>query len=153
MKKPLPAKYIIGSMQMLLIVIAGYHTITTDWANLFVSLQAVFVSFLPNLLFVYFRIYTPMLLRIGIVLFMFLTLILGEMKGFYDTYVWWDMLLHGIAGIGFTLIGFILLVIFFRQSGRTITAILTSFLAFSFTMAFAVLWEIYEFLIDIFFST
>lgn len=147
------AEYVIGSMQTLLIIITGYYALQMDWSNFFVASQAALISFIPNVLFKYYNIFTPLLLRTGIVFFMFSTLILGEMQGFYDTYKWWDALLHGTAGIGLTLIGYILLLIFFRERNYTYTAVLTSFLAFSFTMAFAVLWEIYEFIIDLFYET
>jgi hypothetical protein len=124
-----------------------------DWLSLFVLAQAAVVVVIPYVLEKRFNIFTPYLLRIGIVVFMFGTLILGEIADFYNTFQWWDLMLHGAASVGLTVIGFMLLVIFFRERELSISPAFTSFLALSFTLSLAVLWEIYEFFIDMFFHT
>ncbi|MBX9906505.1 hypothetical protein K2X96_01235 [Patescibacteria group bacterium] len=131
--------------------IALYKLWKLDWLSLFVLAQAAVVVIIPYVLEKRFNIFTPYLLRIGIVVFMFGTLILGEIADFYNTFQWWDLMLHGAASVGLTVIGFMLLVIFFRERDLSISPAFTSFLALSFTLSLAVLWEIYEFFIDMFF--
>lgn len=131
-------------------VLAIHQLWHRDWTGLFLMTQALITSFLPYILRRYFDIYTPFVLRISIVVFMLLTLVLGEMANFYTTYWWWDLILHGVASMGITLIMFIFLLIFFKYIELKQVAPFATFLAVGTSLAFAVLWEMYEFLIDIY---
>lgn len=131
----------------------AYEAYHRDWTGVFVVVQAIVISFLPYLLKRYFDIYTPFMLRVGIVLFMCSTLILGEIADFYNMFWWWDLILHGVASMGITLIIFIFLLIFFTHIDLRSAALFTTLLAIGTSLSVAVFWEIYEFLIDLFFET
>ncbi len=131
-----------------LMVAAGYELYTRDWSNLFVILLVVVLSGVPYVMEKKFDIHTPEAIRLGIIVFLFATFFLGEVNQFYENFFWWDVALHTFAGAGGTLIAYILLVIFYRQSELRSTPFMTSLLAFSLTMTMAVLWEVYEFMID-----
>ncbi len=130
-----------------------YQAWYQDWTGLFVVAQAILMSFIPYFLRRYFNIYTPFPLRVGIVLFVCSTLVLGEIADFYNMFWWWDLVLHGVASIGITLILFICLLIFFTHIELRSAALFTTFLAAGASLAIAVVWEIYEFLIDLYFET
>lgn len=134
-------------------VIAGYEAWHQDWTGVFVVGQAILISYVPYFLQRYFDIYTPFLLRIGIVFFMCSTLILGEIADFYNMFWWWDLILHGVASMGITLIVFICLCLFFEHTHLRAAAFFTTILAIGTSLAAAVLWEIYEFVIDTLFTT
>lgn len=129
-----------------------YQAYMKDWTGMFVAAQAILISFLPFILRKFFGIYTPFKLRVGIVFFMCSTLVLGEIADFYNMFWWWDLILHGVASMGLTLIVFILLLIFFHHINLRSMPMFATFLAISTALAFAVLWEIYEFLIDLMFT-
>lgn len=135
------------------LVIAAYEAYSRDWTGLFVATQAILISFIPYILRRYFNIYTPFLLRVGIVFFLCSTLILGEMADFYNTFWWWDLILHAVASMGITLIIFIFLLIYFTHIDLQSVALFTTLMAIGASVAVAVLWEIYEFIIDLFYST
>lgn len=126
---------------------------TQDWTGLFVSTQAILISFLPYLLKRYFDIYTPFLFRVGIVFFMCCTVMLGEIADFYNMFWWWDLILHFVASVGITMILFIFLLIYFRHVELKAAALFATFLAVGSSIFVAVLWEIYEFLIDLIMET
>lgn len=133
--------------------LAIYSLARSEWASAFVITQAIIITCIPFVLEKKFSIHTPYLLRIGFVLFLFCTMILGEISDLYNAIWWWDALWHMISSSGITIIGFILLTIIYRSRDLKNSPLLTSFLAFSFAMSVAVLWEIYEFTIDVFFET
>lgn len=133
--------------------IVAYEIWRQDWTGAFVAAQAILISFLPYILKRFFGIYTPYKLRVGIVFFMCSTLILGEIADFYNTFWWWDLILHGVASMGITLIVFIFLLIFFTRIDLKLTPLFATFLAVGTSLSFAMLWEIYEFLIDLMFTT
>lgn len=147
------SKWIVRVVQVLFALLALYEIWTQDWMNLFIVAQAMLIGFVPFFIKRNFSVHTPYLLRAGIVVFMFATLVLGEMADFYNRFEWWDLILHGIASMGLTLIGFLLLVHSFARKELRSTPFMTTFLAFSISMTFAVIWEVYEFIIDSFFTT
>lgn len=119
-----------------------------DWSSLFIVIQGVFLTAVPFILEKKLKINIPESIKIGIILFIFATLMLGEIQDFYSTFWWWDVALHTVAGYGLTLIAFIILSIIYKQSDLNSTAILTSIFAVSFALGVSVFWEIYEFAID-----
>lgn len=133
--------------------ILAYEIWRLDWTGAFVAAQAILISFIPYMLKRFFGVYTPFKLRVGIVFFMCSTLILGEMADFYNMFWWWDLILHGVASMGITLILFIFLLLFLNHINLRSLPLFTTFLAVGTSLAFAVLWEIYEFLIDLMFTT
>lgn len=133
--------------------LALYAVAKGQWGDLFVIFQAIAIGLAPYFLEKRFSIHTPYVLRTSFILFMFSTLILGEIADLYNTFWWWDIVLHTVSSAGITLIGFILVSIVFRDKDLKASALLTSFLVFSFAMCFAALWEVYEFIIDLFFET
>ena len=145
--------YITAFVQLSFFAIALHQALHQDWTGVFVSVQAILMSLLPYLLRHFLGIYTPFSLRVGIVFFMCGTLILGEIADFYNMFWWWDLILHGLATVGITLISFITLLIFFREKDLRSTAFLTTALAMGLALSAAMLWEIYEFIIDFFFET
>lgn len=130
-----------------------YYVWQQDWTGVFLVTQAILISLLPYLLRKFYEIRTPFGLRAGIVVFMCFSLILGETADFYTRFWWWDLMLHFSASVGLTLIGFISLLVLFRQADIRSTPFFTAALAFSFSLAAGVLWEVYEFGIDYFLAT
>lgn len=146
-------RVVFGVFILVMTLLAVYAVISAQWTDLFVIIQAVVIGSLPYFLEKKLSIHTPYVLRTGFLLFMFSTLILGEIADLYNTFWWWDIILHTVSSAGITVIGFILVSIIYRDGDLKSSPWLTSFLVFSFAMALAVLWEVYEFVIDLFFET
>lgn len=141
---------VIFLLRLIFLAVGVFYIWQQDWIGVFVVTQAIVISFLPYLLRKFYDIRTPFSLRAGIVIFMCFALLLGEIAQFYTLFWWWDLLLHFLASIGLTLIGFISLLVLFRKADIQSTPFFTVVLAFSFSLTFAVLWEVYEFGIDYF---
>lgn len=89
------------------------------------------------------------------IIFMFVAaaVLLGETLNMYDTLWWWDDMLHGLSGLIFGLVGlFIMFALNNRTDMRVNAAFVTVFVV-CFALAMGVLWEIYEFGLDVFFQT
>lgn len=119
-----------------------------NWSNLFIIGATAGLSIVPLYLHKRYKILVSSKFRIGIVVFLFATLFLGEVNHFYTTYLWWDTLLHFTAGLGLTIFGLVLLKDIYTQSGVQAAPIMTPFFAFCFTGMMVVMWEVYEFIID-----
>ena len=144
----LSLKY-IGVLLIVALCLSAVYTVwQQNWSNLFVIIQAIILSIIPYVLEYRYDIHISEKLRVGIVAFIFSTLFLGEINHFYDQYYWWDAALHFMAGVGLTLVGFVLLSAIYTMSNLRSTPALTTLFAFSFTAMVASLWEVYEFSID-----
>ena len=88
------------------------------------------------------------------VLFVFGSLFLGEVRGYYTRFWWWDALLHTGAGFLLGILGF-LLVYALNQRGLgnlQLRPVFIAFFSFTFSLALGVLWEIFEFGMDLVFE-
>ena len=92
----------------------------------------------------------PVELEIIIVLFLFASMFLGDIRGFYETFPWWDTMLHTLSGVVLALIA-LLLVYTLNQRHREslhLSPFFVALFAFSFAIMLGVLWEIFEFTMD-----
>lgn len=84
------------------------------------------------------------------VLFILASLYLGEIQQFYQIIWWWDMALHGSAGLLMGIFGF-LLVYILNENPRVELQMKPGFIAlfaFFFSITIGTVWEIFEFAMD-----
>jgi hypothetical protein len=147
---PLLIKYfVLGVLAVLGILKAA----EADWHALFMIGQTIFFSMIPTFLKRMYGIRTPHILQAGVVIFMFATIFLGEVNHFYERFPWWDLVFHTLAGLGFGLVGYAILILTYRQQNVRLAPLFTSVFAVSFSIAVSVLWEILEFFADMFLGT
>lgn len=82
--------------------------------------------------------------------FVFASLFLGEVHGYYVHYWWWDAVLHTTSGFLLGLFGFTLVFVL-NQSDRVPFQLSPAFVclfAFCFALALGTLWEVFEFAMD-----
>jgi hypothetical protein len=121
-----------------------------QWLNAFLAALAFVLSYVPAMIERNLKIGLPVEIEFTFVLFLFVTLYLGEINAYYTYFWWWDIFLHTLSGILLGLVGFILVYIF--NSEEKIRLHLSPFFVGLFTFVFAVsigvFWEIFEFGLD-----
>jgi putative membrane protein len=145
--------------EIILIITGIVNALSRQYSNLLFLLWDAICIIIP---FIIVRIANakkialPSSFLLAVLIFIFLTLYLGETMKFYDTFWWWDLFLHGIFGIYGVIIGFHLSQGIINKD-KNITkkrfSKFTLLFAFCFTITIGTLWEIYEFLADYFFKT
>lgn len=116
----------------------------------FESLVILAITFLPLLMKKRFQVSIPHEFESLAIIFIYLSLILGEVYGFYARYWWWDLVLHTGSGFLLGILGF-LLVFVMNQDERIdmqLSPAFISLFAFMFAMGIGALWEIFEFAMD-----
>ncbi|MEX0933827.1 MAG: hypothetical protein WD003_01010 [Candidatus Paceibacterota bacterium] len=122
------------------------------WLVLFICIIAFVIVWTPFFLTEKFYFYIPLEFEFLLNIFIYTTIFLGEIRGYYTKFWWWDMVLHLGSGIALGFLGFLILYVLYR-SGRFITTpFLLSFFSFCFALALGALWEIFEFSMDSFFG-
>lgn len=125
-----------------------------DWLIVFTSSLILVLTFLPSFLEKNLKIYFPIEIELIILLFIYGTLYLGNVHAYYELYWWWDLFLHGVAGVMLGAAGF-LLVYTLNKEKRVKVNLSPAFVAL-FACAFAIsigaIWEIFEFTMDVSFG-
>ena len=125
------------------------------WNNVFTCFKVIILCLTPWVLERKFKIEVSSTLFITVQLFIFASIILGEIQTFYLRFPLWDNMLHTINGFLFSAIGFVLISTICKKSQYNIFSIKPIYLvlmAFCFSMTIGVVWEFYEFIMDVFFQ-
>lgn len=140
--------WITGLLFASLLVQGLYFIWTGSWSEVFVVLVAVTFSLLPYVISHYVAIKPNQTILTGIVTFVFCTLVLGEIYKFYSVFLWWDIFLHAIAGVGLGLLGYVWLYNLRQEQTIETRPVLYSVMIFCASTTILTLWEVYEFCID-----
>jgi len=128
---------------------------TGHWLGLFNASLTLFVTFLPNILKKQWNITYPGEIWIVTLLFVMAALIFGEIFDFYYKFAAWDTILHTLSGFVIAMVAFIIV----KQLNEdmdirvTLSPFFTALFAVCFSMAIAVVWEIFEYVMDMSFGT
>lgn len=156
MKKPSALNITVYIVIRTVVLTSGILALTDG--RIFAALQcllSLLLLMLPTLLERRLQIELPSPLELVVILFIFASTFLGEVGGYYSKYKLWDALLHTVSGFLTTAIGFSMIDIL-NNSERvkfTLSAGFVALFAFCFSMTVGVLWEFYEFAVDMLFST
>ena len=121
-----------------------------EWMHVFLVLAVMLAIVAPEALRRTLDVSIPSEIQLLASLFIFASVFLGEVRDFYERIWWWDVLLHGTAGLLLGLLGFIIVFVL-NQSERIQLQMRPSFVAlfaFFFSVGLGGLWEIFEFGMD-----
>ncbi len=136
------------AFRMLIVVAIIGAGINKNWITLFMSLFALLLTFLPSFIQHNYKIYLPVELEFIVTVFIYASLVLGEIHEYYTRYWWWDLILHSTAGVTFGLLGFFIMYILHRERKIATSPILIALFSFSFAVAIGSVWEVFEFSMD-----
>lgn len=141
-------------LRLLVIIVMALQLINGNYENVFLCLLTLLLLIIPGLLQVNLRIELPTPLEIIILLFIFSAEILGEISQYYIIYPYWDAMLHTLNGFLAAAIGFSLVDILNRDEKFVfqLSPAFMAIVAFCFSMTIGVLWEFFEFGMDMFFK-
>ena len=132
-------------------VYAESHRTDADYVLMIVQCcLGIVVLHVPGLLSRRFHFTVPHLLYILYILFLYCAIFLGEVRNFYHSIPYWDVILHGFSSIMTGLFGFMVVAIL-NQSTRIavhLSPFFVALFAFCFAVTVGSVWEIYEFVFD-----
>lgn len=130
--------------ELVLSMIAG------QWLTAALVLAIAFITVAPVVLKDRMPVAIPAEFQVLAIVFVFASLFLGEIRGYYQKLWWWDVALHTFSGLLLGIVGF-LLVYVLNENERLDLSMKPRFVA-GFALAFAVtmgaFWEIFEFAMD-----
>ncbi len=139
-----------NGMQLIMLGAIVYAVATQSWMNVFLASGAFAVTLLPAFIRRNYRVYLPIEFDAILILFIFASLFLGEMRSYYERFWWWDLALHASAGMIMGIIGFALVFILNRHERIAVSLdpFFVALFSFCFAEAIGVVWEIFEFGMD-----
>lgn len=142
----------IWIIRILLISALILEAIYQRWELFFVTALALILTLVPIFFERKYQIKLPPEFHLISIAFIYASIYLGEIHDFYFRFLWWDTMLHTLAGFVLGIIGFVLMFILYKGDKIKASPITIAFFAFCFSMTAAVIWEIFEFAMDTFFG-
>ena len=150
------AAYIVYLILNSLVAVVLVRTlIQRNFESTFICILAFFLFLIPPFVETTFRVRLPNAMEIIAFFFVFCAEILGEIECFYVRIPIWDTLLHTVNGFLFAAFGFCL-VEMLNRSQRTkfdLSPAFCALVAFCLSMTIGVLWEFFEFGVDVLLHT
>lgn len=151
--KAVSVVYFVLRLAVILIMIP--EIFNKNYNNVFLCVLTLVLFMIPSFVEKRIKIDVPDLLEIIILLFIFAAEILGELREYYLTFPYWDTMLHAINGFLCAAIGFALIDILndSEKVSFNVSPLFAAICAFCFSMTVGVLWEFFEYFMDIVFHT
>jgi hypothetical protein len=129
--------------------------ITGEYKLVPVSGASLLLTFIPSILERSIKVSLPASFQVILLIFIFAAQFLGEIFNYYERFWWWDILLHSWSGVLLGTIGFLLVYILNTASGVDVimSPFFIAFFALCFAVTCGVVWEVFEFTMDVVFST
>ena len=137
-------------LQAILVVEIVAALARQQWLTAVVTIGIILITLGPFFLAKLFRVFIPPEFVLVAIAFVFASLFLGEVQGYYARYWWWDIALHSGSGILLGIVGFLLVHVLneTEEIGVHMKPGFVAFFAFLFAVGIGVLWEIFEFGMD-----
>jgi hypothetical protein len=154
-REALVHRWLTLSLQTLLAVGIVAAVFERQWLAAFATGLILLVTLLPLLLGKKLDVFIPPELEGLAVLFVFASLFLGEVRGYYVRFWWWDLVLHTASGLLLGILGFLLVYVLNEKPdlGIDMKPGFVALFAFMFSLGIGALWEIFEFWMDSTFGT
>jgi len=140
-------------LQLIITVTIFISLYRNNWFTAFLTSGILLLTFLPAMIHRNTRVYLPIEFHFITIVFIFVSLFLGEIHSYYTYYWWWDIILHIASGILLGVAGFVLVYTLNRESVHVkMNLAFVALFAFAFAVSIGSLWEIFEFAMDSFFG-
>ncbi len=138
------------TLRVLVIAVAAVSLASGNIENFFLCILSLILFLLPAFVERKFKVDLPDALEIIVLLFIFAAEILGEISSFYVRVPHFDTMLHTVNGFLFAAIGFAMVDVLNRSSRVkfNLSPFYLAVMAFCFSMTVGVVWEFFEFGMD-----
>lgn len=142
--------YVYMVLHILVLIVLCTQLVQRNFETAFLAILTLLLMIIPSFVQVTFKVELPTKLEIIVLIFIFAAQILGEIKGFYVKYPWWDDVLHTLNGFLSAAIGFSMVDILNKDENLVfnLSPFFAVMVAFCFSMTVGIVWEIFEFSMD-----
>jgi uncharacterized membrane protein YjdF len=144
--------WVLSILQVILVIGFGGALYEQQWLN---AMGILALMFAPTALGRRLHVHIPPEFEVLAVIFVFAALFLGEVRGYYGRFWWWDIALHTSSGLLLGILGFLLVYVLNEnpQVDLHMRPRFVAMFAFFFAVVVGAMWEIFEFAMDRIFGT
>lgn len=137
-------------LQLTLLIGVVLAVMQGRWLAATVTAGIIGVTLLPLVLGRRFAVHIPAEFEVLAVVFVYASLFLGEVHGYYIRFWWWDVVLHIGSGFLLGILGFLLVYVLneLEDVDLHMRPRFVALFAFMFAVGMGALWEIFEFGMD-----
>ncbi|MCF8069774.1 MAG: hypothetical protein K9L30_14435 [Desulfobacterales bacterium] len=152
MNKKLIHRRLTFILQAILVIEVVAATLEQKWLTALITIGIIIITLGPFFFAKFFQVFIPPEFVLFSIVFIFASLFLGEIHGYYTRFWWWDIVLHSGSGFLLGIIGFLLVHVLNETEhiGLYMKPGFVAFFAFLFSIGIGALWEIFEFSMDSF---
>ncbi len=133
----------------LIIAILG-EIMAGRWWLLFLTSLVLMSTFIPSIITRNYKIVLPIEFELTVTLFIYASMFLGEIKGYYTKFLWWDLILHAGSGLISGFLGFLIVYVLYSRKKIIMSPVFIALFSFCFALALGTVWEMFEFIMDSF---
>jgi len=122
--------------------------VTGQLMAIFVASATLGLTILPDHVSRFMGLRLPRSFLAAIAFFVFASIFLGEMRGFYDRFWWWDMMLHFFSALSIAAMAFLAIFMMFEGDRYAAPPWALAVLSACVALAIGALWEIFEYGMD-----
>lgn len=150
-----PVFFVYVTLRIIVIACLVLAIINGDFDSAFICLLVLVLFLVPAFIQENFDVKFPTALEIIVLLFVFAAEMLGELGSYYVHFKHWDTLLHTTWGFLCAAVGFSLVDILNREQRIRfqLSPAFLALVAFCFSMTIGVIWEFFEFFMDVVFRS
>ncbi|WP_372591963.1 hypothetical protein [Guyparkeria sp.] len=149
MRNPLIHQRITLVLQVIMLIELAFAIWEQQWLTAVMTVFILLLTLAP-LLMRRFVVFIPAEFKLLATVFIFASLFLGEIHGYYTRFWWWDVVLHAASGFLLGIVGFLMVYVLNEKKSIRfhMTPGFVALFAFTFAVAIGALWEIFEFVMD-----
>jgi len=154
--KKAPAQFVVYViLRAVVLVIMVMQIFNRNWNDVFFCVLTLVLFLIPSFIERRIKVNIPDTLEIIVLLFIFAAEILGEIRGYFINVPGWDTALHTANGFLAAAIGLALIDILNRSDrfAISLSPLFVVMVSFCFSMTVGVVWEFFEYGMDVFFGT
>lgn len=142
--------WVINVLQLAMVGGIVLAVIERHWFDALLIVGIILVMYIPAALGRRFDVRIPPEFELMALVFVFASLFLGDMRGYYARFWWWDIALHTTSGLLLGIFGFLLVYVLNEvdQVDFYMRPRFAALFAFMFAVACGAIWEIFEFALD-----
>lgn len=144
--------FVIAFIRISLIVAILGSLLEERLLVLALSTVALIATFVPKFFEKQLGIKIPAAFEIIVLLFIYGILFLGEVRGFFSEFWWWDALLNTGGAIALGFVGLTVLYVLYRDDKIDANPLIIAIFSFCFAVAIGSVWEIFEYILDALFG-
>ena len=153
-RKRLIHRRVTLGLQAILAIGFALSVVQGNWLNCVLIAGIILLTLFPILLKRRLDVFIPPELELAAILFIFMTLFLGEIHGYYFRFAWWDKLLHTGSGFLLGILGFLLVYVLNEDENvdLNMNPRFVALFSLAFSVSIGAFWEIFEFAMDVTFK-